>query len=645
MRTVLSEHFYQGERKLPEVSNLPVNIESARVISKTLITRCPHCGQKFSDEGLNIAVFLYGIFFLAGSDHGYAGITCPTCLKTICHQDTRENILQVKKMLSEPIRLSDNEFDPKLRYFSSVGASPKDIPLIGDFDIRNLKYQMDGNKPPTMSEKILDCLKDNLYLEKTYLCSYIPDENEPAGTFCYVWWFKENEIKTLLDLENKREIKIFPRYYHHCALIEDVDLFCWKYGLLNKSFDDLKSHAIANQENLEKKLIREGIDLEAALDENPDILDSKIIELIQYENQTRTASDILDVPGDFLKILIADPEPWGVASSIGQLCKGFWKTKNPFTNVALPLTLRPFSPHPFKETAERQWLQQAKDDILPEFTKPYVQNYLMHNYASFIREYIEIIQNRSFCYADLWSLKEKYLKELDSIARDEKKLENKNLFYRKNGFWLISYYGSQSLIQNLDGFEYIHFLLQNKGKQFTYFNIEQLLNGEADKEKIEKENQNSEEDSNEDDKEEGEIDKGFLFSSLDQEMITPDLLSKIQTERNKISEQMNEAERNGDNEHFIELSSFLKQLDEHLKDYITVKESKKGGKKFIKIKRFKNSTAYKVKKDNVDRVIKYALNSLEEHNQSAYKHLKASIRNKSGEIWYEPEVDTDWFTG
>jgi hypothetical protein len=158
-------------------------------------------------------------------------------------------------------------------------------------------------------------------------------------------------------------------------------------------------------------------------------------------------------------------------------------------------------------------------------------------------------------------------------------------------------------------------------------------------------NKNSKEDLDENDKEEGEIDKGFLFTSLDQEMITPELLSKIQTERNKIDEQMNEAERSGDNEHFIELNSYLKQLDEHLKDYITVKESKKGGKKFIKIKRFKNSTAYKVKKDNVDRVLKYTLSSLEEQNEAAYKHLKASIRNKRGEIWYEPEVDTDWYTG
>ena len=79
----------------------------------------------------------------------------------------------------------------------------------------------------------------------------------------------------------------------------------------------------------------------------------------------------------------------------------------------------------------------------------------------------------------------------------------------------MSYEGNESLIQDLDGLTYIHFLLQNKGKQFTYFDIEKLLNGEVDKEKFEKANKNKEEDSEDDDQEEGEIDKGFHFSSLD----------------------------------------------------------------------------------------------------------------------------------
>ena len=95
---------------MPETSNLPVNINYAPVISTTLGTRCPHCGQEFSDEGLNIAVFLYGIFFLVGKEIGYAGITCPKCLHTICHRDSKEAIVTVKKMISGMICLGNCSF-------------------------------------------------------------------------------------------------------------------------------------------------------------------------------------------------------------------------------------------------------------------------------------------------------------------------------------------------------------------------------------------------------------------------------------------------------------------------------------------------------------------------------------------------------
>ena len=216
--------------------------------------------------------------------------------------------------------------------------------------------------------------------------------------------------------------------------------------------------------------------------QNPDIANPDLIEFIQDKNQAHNSSEILNVTGDFLKILLDDPDPWGIEGSIGTLCKGFWKTKNPFTTIALPISLSQFSPHPFKEAAESQWLYLAKSDILPEFTKAYVQTYLMQNYASFIREYAEIIQNRSFCYADLWTLKSKYLKELHVLVQEQTKIQNKNLFYRQNGFWVVSYNENESLVQNLDGMAYIQFLLQYKGKKFTYFEIEKLLNGEVAKE-------------------------------------------------------------------------------------------------------------------------------------------------------------------
>ena len=182
-----------------------------------------------------------------------------------------------------------------------------------------------------------------------------------TGTFCHVWWLNQNDIEKLIQIENIKGIKIFPRYYHHCALIEDVDRFCWKYGYTNIYLEDLKNRAVKDQEKLEQILIRQGIDLKDVIEHNPDIVNPIVIEWIQSENQTRNASEILNMAGDFLKILIADPDPWGIESSIGHLCKGFWKTKAPFTIATLPSSLSQFSPHHFKETADKPMVAASQE--------------------------------------------------------------------------------------------------------------------------------------------------------------------------------------------------------------------------------------------------------------------------------------------
>jgi hypothetical protein len=197
----------------------------------------------------------------------------------------------------------------------------------------------------------------------------------------------------------------------------------------------------------------------------------------------------------------------------------------------------------------------------------------------------------------------------------------------------VSYNGNESLVQNLDGMAYIQFLLQYKGKRFTYVEIEKLLNGAV-----------AIENGNKEVHVEPEItDKGFSLSLTRQDMITKEHLDQVLKEKEKVLEEMREAEETSDENQYSELNSYLEKIDAFLEE--STYESKKGKKTVIKIKKFRNSSVYKVKKDNVDRVLKYALSSLEEHNEAAYKHLNASLRNKTGEIWYQPEVDTDWYTG
>ena len=616
---------------MPETENLPVNTEFVPAIFTALGTKCPHCGQEFSEEGFHIAVFLYGIFFLVGKEHGYAGITCPRCLNTIIHRNKKQAILSLKQLLTGMIDFGGSVFDPQLRYYSSLAGSPKDIPLIGKFDITYLNHKIGENEPLFLSEAIIKYLEENLELEDHYLCSYIQDENCPAGTFSNIWWINpkinnnEDAIQKLIQLENIKGIKIFPRYYHRCKLIEDVDRFCWKYGFMNIYLENLKNRTIRRHEDLEQALIVEGIDFKDIAKHNPDTIDPDFIEYLQAKYKERNSAGIFNVAGDFLDILIADPDPWGSEGSIGQLCKGFWKTKNPFTTIALPLSMTQFSPHPFKETSESQWLQQAKSDILPEFTKPDVQTYLMQNYASFIREYAEIIQNRTFCYVDLWILKEKYLKELHALVQEETKLKYKNRFSKKDGFWIVAYENNQTLMKDYKGFTYIHYLIDHKGKEVSYFNLNKFFDGEGDKTEAEKKKQQI-----------VNLKDGFSISQTKQEIVSREDLIRMNRKRQIINAVIEKAKEMEDYEKADRLLYHLDKLDNQLKSC----QTKKGNPKY-----FKKVSPYKDIKDKIDKAIHDSIGYLNEYDKKASKHLKDSIKNKNGEIWYEPAVDAGWYTG
>ena len=108
---------------MPETETLPANVESVPAIYKTLNTECPHCRQEFSEEGFHIAVFLYGIFFLIGKDHGYAGFTCPNCLNNFL---LKSDITHLTNTISAPfLQIGSWLISPNLVYFSPFYQNPR----------------------------------------------------------------------------------------------------------------------------------------------------------------------------------------------------------------------------------------------------------------------------------------------------------------------------------------------------------------------------------------------------------------------------------------------------------------------------------------------------------------------------------------
>ena len=611
---------------MSETPNLPANIDSTNDISKILGTKCPHCGQEFSEEGLNIAVFLYGIFFLVGKEHGYAGITCPSCLNTICHQDSLENTLRAKEILTGPIHLGDSEFDPNLSYFSSAEDSPSNIPLIGDFNIPYLIHKMNGNKLPSLPERISAYLQDDPPIEEDYLCSYIPDEKDPAGTFCYVWWFKENEIEKLLKIENDKGIKIFPRYFHRCALIEDVDRFCLNYGFFNKSLDDLKNLAKTNLDKLEKHATYHGIDFDELLDENQDIMNTGMIETAQTEYQKRNNTAILNLTGDFLNILLADPTPWDFEAQINRLCKGFWKTRSPFSGKSLPHSLARFDQKPFEVMNQDAQRDNDAKSIISNHREKYVQYFLFENYSNFIKNYTDCVKMKNFSYAELWALKEYYFIALNELVKKETTLKNTNQFYLKDGFWILSYQGKKIRLKNLKGFAYMQFLVSKTNIDYYYTELHNLLDGEGQKDG-----------DGEDAIDHNEVRVTAGHTKPKERNISYKKLKRAQRIRTKIVEAIVEATELGNEKRVDRLKAGLSKIEDDYKKFLPKKDGR--------AKTYENVYAYKTKKDKIDRDIKYALKYLKTIDEKAWQHFRFSIKNGLGRIGYESSEGPGWFTG
>jgi len=548
-----------------------------------------------------------------------------------------------------------------LRYFSSVGGSPLDIPLIGGFEIPYINHELGEDESPTLSEIISAYLEDNHSLEDGFLFSYVDDGNNPSGTFCHVWWVHENNVEKVIQIENKKGIKIFPRYYHHCELIDDVDQFCWKYGFMNRQLEDLKNRAIQQQEHLEQQLISQGIDFDEVMEQNPDILNPSVVEWIQSEYQKHSAEADLSVPGDFLKLMVADPYPWDIELPVSLLCKGFWKTKNPFTDIILPISLKQLNHDAFKEMAESQWVQQAKSDILPEFTKPYIQTYLMQSYEDFISEFVALYNNIAFSYADLWRLKEKYLKNLIRVFNTKAVFEKQFVFCQEGGSWRLTFNGKSTGGYTDGGFKYLHFLLQNKHKPLSIMELDKLDGimtlDQQDKNFAMNTKSPTKDKKDEDyeinpsvatgsgsnshhanEKKDKMVQKGRLNV---RSKITPEIIAQLEAHKAQLEKDIQNAKSEGDNVIYEKLEEELNRIEEYFEENT---KKMKSGDTIIKKDPHENSKEFKQIRDKIRIAIVRALDKIKEYDYDAWTHFDKSLYRRDG--WcYDPDDNIDWFLG
>ena len=232
--------------------------------------KCDHCSQEFSVFSFRIAVYLYGVIFLADKRNGYVGIVCPNCLKTTLKKMGRERIEGFKRNLGERIiffkgygnDLDDDKSPYEREHGLDIRDRDIDVQTMEIFDqkrisrtytqfdvVGTLKYDSFTIHEPVSSESRAKDLYYHLMLihdfdldssfkdricysaefkrdslwpklwddfpevySKYTLCSY-PFQVPTEDLYSHIYWFQESDLGFLLTLENEGDCKVFPRYF------------------------------------------------------------------------------------------------------------------------------------------------------------------------------------------------------------------------------------------------------------------------------------------------------------------------------------------------------------------------------------------------------------------------------------------------
>ena len=394
---------------------------------------CKYCNKKYTNEDLKTSVLLYGIFFLVSEDHCYIGTNCSTenCAKTIAVKVGKKDFDHLYELISAytnqfPSKRGDWELDnARPRYFSSVNYSPEQFPELDKFSIHTWHHKYIGhlwncdNFFKKQFEEyecgLLDYLSGHQILNKDFSCSYIVKNIPSIGEFT-VWWFKNKDIDELIEIENRKKLRIFPRHIHSLSLFYYIDEFCWKYYLYKEY------HIYLERKNKERIAAKEyepacmGMSIEEIIENDPNIDSPEKMTLLLECFQGFSPWEFSKIK-KFNGILLQSQESCELSLNIKQFQQDNIVTEFPdHENVVGLYHIKNLKEVADIESAIEPLFNLYKTNHLEIqrelhgiWHKGEMQDLLRSISDDFIQEYIKLFQTQGFCYSKVWKLKEKYL--------------------------------------------------------------------------------------------------------------------------------------------------------------------------------------------------------------------------------------------
>jgi len=227
---------------------------------------CPNCKKEISYPDFVTSIIQYGLIFLDGNESCWFGCTCPFCAdySTLIQKFSKKNLPEELSHIYDSI-INDkgwlysfkppqskngnnpkaSELDSSIEYSSYekwfYNPFPhyfehESIPLFSNFSEISSKQNKNFDYPE--SEPLFYDM-ENIPLEQY---QEILDQSyhtyqrgcRVLGPALTIFWFNEEQILELAELESKKKRKSFPRYSLYDATWEDIQHFCWTYKYQQK---------------------------------------------------------------------------------------------------------------------------------------------------------------------------------------------------------------------------------------------------------------------------------------------------------------------------------------------------------------------------------------------------------------------------
>ena len=557
-----------------------MNEELENLIQLLTVT-CKHddCGAVFI---LPKASNKFGAVFLHGNEDGYVGFTCPECKRTSLIHQKMESFQALKGiLLRQNAQASQDVGQLKYRSF------PYTLEHIdGHERILNLSYGL-YEKHQTVSE--MDVLlsfrkSDGSPVDKLPDGYWSYGFGDPiCGPVAMLCWYQENQIQELSEKENEAGLLVFPRYFPDNLLIDKADDFVYTYYLLTdqeqRQWEEL-ALIEDNPVNAGKRAIFKNVHFLSVLD-----------------GMVRPSQDSNDRP----RILRLTPVNLGGISTAtlptGEMPEGLDQ----------------------KNAKERL---RILDHLWDNFSERDIQHLLSRTATKFAVEYPRLSQRADFNFGLFWNLKESLVREISHYIWKEALSRQRYAIYNEGASWTLVFDGKKISGLRGNGFRYIQYLVQHRGRQIDVIELSQLdgvASGKTDRGY---------------EYQEGLRTEGFDILGVSLEVGDKRAIREVKMEIDDLERQKEIAADMNDTGQVEIIDEQIAKLMAYLQEYIGLGEH---GRQF-------NSESTKTQR-RITKSVERAIKQLEKHDRLVYRHFITAINPiNSFSLSYNPLKPIDWHT-